>query len=796
MVLRKPLPDDPGKWPPCGGLFKGPTQHSAFLPNMQRAGISPAKLKVVPVGASQLRDAVRRYNRRSKRTPRNRRDSNGRPGRAFRHRDAAPLESGTWLSHPRSTASGTNERTPSHSTPRRRTSRLRSLHARRCRQGNKNSPVRCRGRSKTKKTWSADNRNDRSNAPDAQSQLQGAHRPASKRFLGSDRILQDTNGAAHEERSTTQPLPQTELAAMTQYEFPENGTTCKIDDKGERTILANFQATIDKETRYRDEGDTNTILTISGHHGQEKLPTVDVNADKFPSLAWVVPAWGVRCVILPGSSIKDDLRAAIQLNSKPSRHIIYTHTGWSTANGKPAYLFNNGAITPAGVTNEMAVELPHELRHYKLAINGDTKSRVQKLLDLLKIATPQIMWPVLASIIAPLHGPVDFAVHITGRTGTFKSEIASLAQSAFGPEMDSRHLPGSWSSTANALEAQAYRAKNALFCIDDFIPTGTSWQVRAYQKTADQVIRGQGNQSGRARLNDVSSLQTTMYPRGMILSTGEDTPEGHSIRARMSIVEISPGDTDTGALTAAQSAREAYHEAIGAYTKDLSTRLKEVRSQIESTTREFRDKHVDVGHSRTPAALGRMIASLDDFLNWCLKTKAINSKQLNAMRKDAYTALLANANAQSQYLQAADPCEAFCESVRHLLGAHIGHVRSRDGGIPASPEQLGWTKEQSIGDLPTYKSHGKCIGWCSWKDDELFIDITAAYNDIRKHANNQITFTKPTMLKRLKDAGLLTRTDDSRQRNSIRITAEGHPRNVIAMPLSQTLNTMEKPQDG
>ena len=60
---------------------------------------------------------------------------------------------------------------------------------------------------------------------------------------------------------------------------------------------------------------------------------------------------------------------------------------------------------------------------------------------------------------------------------------------------------------------------------------------------ANEVVpdeRGQadpssGNQAGRARLTDTSNLQQTFYPRGVIFSTGEDTPEGHSVRARMMI---------------------------------------------------------------------------------------------------------------------------------------------------------------------------------------------------------------------------------------------------------------------
>lgn len=582
---------------------------------------------------------------------------------------------------------------------------------------------------------------------------------------------------------------------MSNYDYDEHDCTSKIEEDGTRKLMANFTAKIERETRYKDEHNTRTVLTISGSSGGEALPQIQVEAEKFPGLTWVVPNWGIRCVVYPGSTVKDDMRAAIALRSKPTKHTVYTHTGWGKHDERDVYLHNGGAIGPNGNDEKVTVELPAELQLYELQTGGDIKHAIEWFLAVLAIVPPHIAWPMMAAAIAPVHGPCDFAVHITGRTGTYKSELASLMQSCYGPEMDARHLPGSWSSTANALEAQSYKAKNALFCIDDFIPTGTSWQIRAYQKTADQIIRGQGNQAGRARLTDVSSLQQTMYPRGMILSTGEDTPEGHSIRGRMLICEITPGDVDLGNLSACQANREQFSIMLGNYIMDVSKSVQTVQAEIAKNAREFRDRHVDTGHSRTPSALGRALASICHWLEWAAKICKMDNSRRKSLIDSAYAALKYVAEQQSQYLQQADPCEAFVEAINQIISSHVGHLRTKGGGIPAKPELLGWTSEQSSGEMPTFKSHGKCIGWIDWDQDELYVDITSAYNDIRKHANNQMTFTRPTMLKRLKDAGLLLRTDDTRQRNTIRITAEQHPRNVLCMSLSQTLSITEKPNE-
>jgi hypothetical protein len=63
--------------------------------------------------------------------------------------------------------------------------------------------------------------------------------------------------------------------------------------------------------------------------------------------------------------------------------------------------------------------------------------------------------------------------------------------------MHRQKLPGSWEGTANYLEVAAFVAKDAPFCIDDFKPSESLRQSQALHASADRVIRGQGNGSGR-----------------------------------------------------------------------------------------------------------------------------------------------------------------------------------------------------------------------------------------------------------------------------------------------------------
>lgn len=308
--------------------------------------------------------------------------------------------------------------------------------------------------------------------------------------------------------------------------YSEDHNSLFKDTKEGPMMMSNFVARITDELVYHDGTKTTTILKIVGlldcgtDKEPEPLPEITVPASEFASCGWVADKWGMRPIVFPVPSVATELKTAIQLLSKPKKRDIYTHTGWTTVNGKPVYLAANGGMTADGMDASINVELPHELQKFKLVDAMPSADDFADTLRLVNLGPKHVTWPLLLATIRACVGPADFSVHLAGRTGTFKSEISSLFQSFYGTEMDARSLPASWNSTGNALEALAFRTKNALIVVDDFVPQGTSYNVRALQAKADTLIRAQGNQAGRARLTDISSHQATMYPRGIILSTG------------------------------------------------------------------------------------------------------------------------------------------------------------------------------------------------------------------------------------------------------------------------------------
>jgi len=109
----------------------------------------------------------------------------------------------------------------------------------------------------------------------------------------------------------------------------------------------------------------------------------------------------------------------------------------------------------------------------------------------------------------------------------------SVYQSFFGPKFSGFHLPENWTSTGNAIERKAFLTKDAVMVVDDFVTRGTPNDVARSHSAAERLIRSQGNQAGRDRLNSQAQLKGAYHSRGLIIATGEDLPNGHSLQARM-----------------------------------------------------------------------------------------------------------------------------------------------------------------------------------------------------------------------------------------------------------------------
>lgn len=480
-------------------------------------------------------------------------------------------------------------------------------------------------------------------------------------------------------------------------EGPRGGTYRAADEgllytSGDFVLpLANFDARIIARVVVDDGATSKTMLELAatGHSGTSRFT---VTAAEFTSLRWIldqVPGG----VLWAGPGVKEHLRVAIQLLSRPVERRVFAHLGWREIDNEQVYLHAAGAVGEDGVVDGVDVDVSSPLDRFRLPpppADDDLRTAVRSSLEVLRVAPGRITVPLLSAVVRSVLGPSDFSVHVAGRSGTGKSQLAAIAQSFFGSRMSAGNdLPCSWASTANALEFTAFAAKDSMLVVDDWVPATR----QGNETEMDRLLRGQGNGAGRARLG-----QPSYYPRGLIASTGEAAPSGKSLLARMVVLRM--GDAlDWDRLTVLQQqARAGVHAScMAGFLRWLAPRLDDVRTWMRGRIHEVRPMfEIDGVHRRTSDALANLEAAFAVFLMFGVKVGALDPHAAEALLTAGHERLLQCLQDQLAVQQDNDPATMFVSRLRQLIeNGDAKIVNLHDPSTVTSERVIGWTKDGS-----------------------------------------------------------------------------------------------------
>ena len=544
--------------------------------------------------------------------------------------------------------------------------------------------------------------------------------------------------------------------------------------------LTNFTARIVANIEVDDGVETKNNLEIEAVL-KNRTKVFSVPSSDFATMNWALDKLGGEAIIAPGAGSKDHARAAIQhLSGDMEQRTLYTHTGWRHLGNKWVYLHGVGAIGHEGLCDSLKVKLPPNLAQFRLPeppTGDELVDAILASLRLLDVAPLSCTVPIYASIWRALLGDSDFSVHATGLTGTFKTSVSALAMQHFGAGFDARHVPGAWSSTANANAALQFVLKDALFLIDDFVPKGSSSDVERQHRDADRIFRGQGNTSGRGRLGrDGTSLSEANPPRGLTLSTGEDVPRGQSLNSRSWLVEFSPGDVDLKRLTACQGDASAgiYAQAMSAFLKWLAPQYSDVKNRLPKQIERFRAAATRSGqHARTPEIVANLMVGLNWFLKFATEVGALSADDAKACRAKALRALGQAAMAQTRGQAGEDSAQRFLSLIAAVLDRGDACLREAATGAPSDREK------------------GHCIGWTT-TDGLVLLEPESAYAAVHQLAALQgeaFPVRCKTLGKRLEERGLLTHHDKSR--NTTQVTIGAARKRVWSIKMSAIFPPLE-----
>jgi hypothetical protein len=567
--------------------------------------------------------------------------------------------------------------------------------------------------------------------------------------------------------------------------------------------LSNFTASIVEEVVADDGVNERGELAIEGTlAGGIMLPRITVPINQFTALDWPIRQWGTRAIVAAGSGTKDRLREAIQrLSPDVPQRRVYEHPGWREIPDMGCcYLHAGGAIGAHGSVSGVDVTLSGTAASIMLPeppSGPELRQAVRASLNILSVAPDAISVLLLAAVYRAVlcaFVPVDHSIFLVGPSGVYKSELGALVMQHVGETFDRLHLPTNWTATENFLEGICFKFKDAPVVIDDFAPTGSAIDVQRLHAKADRVLRSVGNRGGRGRMNANGSLRPDLPPRGLVIGTGEDAPKGHSLRARMVIREVAPGDVDTGQLSMAQVAGRKGDLVAGlaGYVQWVAAHIDALLAQIPEQLAEFRIRaQQHVAHARTPDAVAHLALGWWIFLRFAVDVGVLTRQEAEETQARVWQALGITAAEQAQHQIAEEPARRFIDLLGSALAAGQAHIAASTGGVPDHPEAWGWRK-RSVGsgayERTEWQSQGDRAGWVDGND--LYLDTDAALTAVQRvgqATGSPIGVTPMTLAKRLHERGFLRSADRNQGELKVRRMLEGRRLRVLHLSSSIVL---------
>ena len=254
-------------------------------------------------------------------------------------------------------------------------------------------------------------------------------------------------------------------------------------------------------------------------------------------------------------------------------------------------------------------------------------------------------------------------------------------------------------------------------------------------------------------------------------------PQGHSIRARLVIVEVASGDVDRSTLSECQQVGQNGQLAasMGAFIRWIACRYDELQKRIEARTLEIRAQGLGrTVHARLPAALAELQSGFEMWLEFALEAGAISTEERMELEQRCEQALRELAVLQARYHQASNPAMRFIGLLQAALASGQAHVANREGAVPESPQLWGWRHKATNGE---WIAQGTRIGWVA--GGNLYLEPAVSYQLAEALPADERLPSQQTLHRRLQESGFLASVDVGRQMVQVRRTLEGSVRQVL-----------------
>lgn len=357
--------------------------------------------------------------------------------------------------------------------------------------------------------------------------------------------VEDLNSMYKQARRELERSQQPELSSTPRYIETEGGMVFeKTTERGTiRQTVAEWNGrVVEWVTQVNDDGQSEHMMRLHLRHDAHTI-TLDVPSELFgdPNALQRFIAQKAGAIYTACAGMHRHLpNAILKLSGTFPTCQTYRFMGWTQIDDKWVYVSPSLSISAAGVLAEPhEVELESRLRDYHLKESTWTDS-LSAFSAAIRVMPANLAPTLIAFTLLPLiqrflpAATAKPAIHLSGTTGSGKSEIAAVMVSFYG-DFARDSPPAQWGDTINTVEALGYSLADALYWVDDYKT------IYADTRTFSRLMQSYSRSMGRGRLTREAKLRHEKPCRGLILSTGETTIEGEaSVLSRMLVIDVPP----------------------------------------------------------------------------------------------------------------------------------------------------------------------------------------------------------------------------------------------------------------
>ena len=212
-------------------------------------------------------------------------------------------------------------------------------------------------------------------------------------------------------------------------------------------------------------------------------------------------------------------------------------------------------------------------------------------------------------------------------------------------------------------------------------------------RDAERVLRAQGNQSGRDRLTSTIALRGVYIPRGMILATGEDVPNGHSLQARCVILSVGKRATDTNILTVLQklAEEEVLAQLMSNFLSWVAGKAdaKQVNDLMKLAHSDCMMKLPTSGHTRMRDNLASLMSGVWLLLQFGKEMCDLSEGDITRFKSATLNSANKVAELQITADKEASEADRFIELLRSSLAMGAAHLATKRGFCPFLTQRVG-----------------------------------------------------------------------------------------------------------